>query len=112
MQHKPKLWLPVIIARRPIGELYERGASSSSGRRYACTVRGPDGAFWLFDDQRPPRRLEIDVAEFSPHDVAIMVYVPSADLFVGGGGASHGAAIMATVAFGVMCEKREPKHMD
>jgi len=45
--------------------------------RYTCALRGPDGCFWLFDAQRPPRRLEGDVAELCCHAVELLVYIPS-----------------------------------
>ena len=56
------------------GVVYHAGRTADSGH-YRAAARGPDGAFWLFDDLRPPQRLATDVSTYRMREVVLLVYV-------------------------------------
>ena len=55
------------------GAVYQSGDRSDGGHS-TCACRGPDGAFWYFDDAKHPRRLGDDLSQTLPRHVALLVY--------------------------------------
>ena len=69
-----QLWLPGLDGCMQLaGAVYQSGDRSDGGHS-TCACRGPDGAFWYFDDAKPPRRLGDDLSQTLPRHLALLVY--------------------------------------
>ena len=70
-----------------VGAVYCVGAPSggpAGGGRYIALSRGPDGFFWIFD-QEQVRRVRMAVSEVLPRCVSLLVYARVAAAWDGGG---------------------------